>query len=491
MLEHDARPRPGRTSTGIPSLDPILGGGFMRGSLVMIMGPPGCGKTLLGNQIAFNHVAAGGRAVYVTHFGETHGRLFEFLQPMAFFQPEVVGKELVYLSGLGPLETDATAGLMDMIRDALRSTGATLLVLDEMLSVELFAHSQKAFERFLHGLQAHVAGIGCTALLLTTHMGDAPALCAQPIVDEIIQLDYRRRGLRTDSEIEVIKLRGGAFVRGRHGYDIDDAGLTFFPRTEAVFGATPPIATNERASSGILDLDAMIMGGWPRASTTLLLGAAGTGKTLMGLQYLRQGALQGERGLCVSCYESPDELLHVGRVAGIDVADAVKRDLLTLEWQPRREQHVDAVASRLIDLVRSKRPSRVFVDSMDALLHAAVFPQRMSDFFSALTKEIRALGATTVWAVEVHTPQGTILNLPVPNVSGVAENILMLRSLELPTGLHRFVTVRKVRGSAFDSSTHEMWISPSGIRVAPSAESAVALLEEGGVRGLGAESRLS
>ncbi len=71
--------------TGVPGLDLILRGGLFRGGVYMLLAPPGSGKTILGNQIAFHHVASGGRVVYVTLLTESHARLFASIQHFAFF----------------------------------------------------------------------------------------------------------------------------------------------------------------------------------------------------------------------------------------------------------------------------------------------------------------------------------------------------------------------------------------------------------------------
>ena len=59
-----------RVPSGIPGLDIILSGGFLKGGLYIIQGPPGTGKTTFGNQVCFHHVACGGRALYVTLLAE-------------------------------------------------------------------------------------------------------------------------------------------------------------------------------------------------------------------------------------------------------------------------------------------------------------------------------------------------------------------------------------------------------------------------------------
>ena len=69
-----------RIPSGVPGLDAILRGGFFRGGVYLVVAPPGSGKTILGNQICFRHVAAGGRALFVTLLTESHARVITTLQ---------------------------------------------------------------------------------------------------------------------------------------------------------------------------------------------------------------------------------------------------------------------------------------------------------------------------------------------------------------------------------------------------------------------------
>ena len=80
-----------RVPTGVPGLDTLLGGGLVAGGVYLIMGRPGVGKTTLGNQACFTHVAGGGKAVYVTLLAETHARMLRNLNGMAFFDAEAIG----------------------------------------------------------------------------------------------------------------------------------------------------------------------------------------------------------------------------------------------------------------------------------------------------------------------------------------------------------------------------------------------------------------
>src|SRR5690242_19886943 len=97
-----------RVPTGIAGLDTVLAGGVLRGGLYLAVGPAGAGKTILGNQLCFHHVATGGRAAYITLLAETHGRLLAHLRPLAFFDHAVVGATLHFYSAFHAV---ARAGL--------------------------------------------------------------------------------------------------------------------------------------------------------------------------------------------------------------------------------------------------------------------------------------------------------------------------------------------------------------------------------------------
>src|SRR5579884_4128369 len=96
--------------TGIPRLDRVLGGGLLPGSLVMIIGAPGTGKTVMAQQMAFYRAAEGGAALYLTGYSETHDKLLSHTRGLSFFRPDMLGDKVQFASLLdllreGPDET--------------------------------------------------------------------------------------------------------------------------------------------------------------------------------------------------------------------------------------------------------------------------------------------------------------------------------------------------------------------------------------------------
>src|SRR5690242_21359365 len=83
-----------RFDTGVPNLDLVLGGGLLRGTIVMVIGLPGSGKTILAQQIAFRAAARGERVLYFTGYSETHEKLLAHNRSLDYFAPVAIGADL-------------------------------------------------------------------------------------------------------------------------------------------------------------------------------------------------------------------------------------------------------------------------------------------------------------------------------------------------------------------------------------------------------------
>src|SRR6187455_3090918 len=133
---NDGEPRLERLATGIPGLDAILYGGFVREGIYIVQGNPGSGKTVLGNQLCFHHVKSGAKAVFVTLLAESHARMLLNIRGFDFFDESVIPEGLNYVSALSALESDGLPGLLDLIRREVRNRRASLLVIDGLVVAE-------------------------------------------------------------------------------------------------------------------------------------------------------------------------------------------------------------------------------------------------------------------------------------------------------------------------------------------------------------------
>jgi circadian clock protein KaiC len=466
MTQPDAEvPALARLPSGIAGLDDILRGGFLEGGVYIIQGSPGAGKTVLANEICFRHAASGGRAGYVTLLAEMHTRLLQHLRPMAFFDESVIPDSLYYVSAFHILEGDGLKGLLDVLRREIKGQHANLLVVDGLVAAQESAPSDREFKKFIHELQAHASISGCTVLLLTS--GLLRTISAEhTMVDGVLELEDQLFEFRNERSLLIRKFRGSGFLRGRHAFRITDEGVRFFPRVEAVFASAtqPDVISDARIALGIPGVDKMLMGGLPAATTTGLIGASGIGKTTFGLHFL-SAASQAEPGLLFGFFETPERLCLKARHLGLQVGAAVNRGDVELLWQPQRENVLDELAHRLVNAVRERKVKRLFIDGLGGFLESATSPQRVSRFFSCLTNELRALGATTVFTMEVPEIVGPVVRVPSSGLSALLENLIFMRFVERRSSLHRLVSVHKVRDSGHDPCLREFYITDHGMHV--------------------------
>ncbi len=458
-----------RVTSGIPGLDTILGGGFLRGGLYIVQGPPGAGKTTFGNQVCFHHIARGGRALYITLLAEYHARMMQHLGVMSFFDKAMIPDRLAYFDGLQVLHDDGLKGLLTLLRGEITARSASVLVLDGIISARRAAADEQAFSEFVHELQAIAIATECTVFALTSAQEGHKVTPEHTMVDGIIELADQLTEWAAGSSLQVVKFRGSAFLRGRHAFKITGDGIIVYPRIEALLSrpSRPDTETpgGKRVSTGSDQLDVMLGGGLPACSTTMVMGPSGTGKTTMGLHFL-SGSTADEPGLLFGFYETPVRIGIKAADVCPELSGQIEAGTVEVMWQPPTDDLLDAYGHRLLEAVHRRRVRRLFIDGLGALQYAAgSHPRRIGNFLTALMNELRVLGVTTVYTLEVPDIMGPNIRNPIGDLSSLAENLILLRFVELGADLHRLVSVLKVRDSAFDSSLYEYVTSSRGLLI--------------------------
>ncbi len=217
--------------------------------------------------------------------------------------------------------------------------------------------------------------------------------------------------------------------------------------------------------TGVSKLDTMLGGGLRSFSSTMVLGTPGAGKTLLGLSFLDAGARQGESGLIAAFHETQADIAKTASGIGLDIARHIDEGLVRVMWDPPLEISADAWAWRLLETVEEFRPRRVFIDALTDIEQFVESPQRTPQFIEALTNELRSLGATIMYAVEVDAFTAEHLDTPVPAVSPVMDSGILVRHVELRSELRRLVSVLKARQSSTDPTIREFTISDQGIAI--------------------------
>ena len=466
-----------RFETGVPNLDLVLGGGLLRGTIVMVIGPPGSGKTIVGQQIAFRAASRGEVALYFTGYSETHDKLLAHNRSLEYFAPEVIGTE-IQMGSLPDLLAQGHDDAKQAIIDTAQKQHASLVVLDGFRSIRGFLSDAQAAAEFVYSLGARLALLGATLLVLVE--GDTTDRIRDPeqsVCDVILSLHRLVRGGGHRRSIEVLKVRGAAPLAGLHPITIDARGVTVYPRLESVVPADTGQWTPARAGFGIAQIDRLIGGGLNVGTSTLAAGTPGLGKTLLGLHFLMEGARRGEPGLFAGFTESAAQLRAKAQHFGMNLEGAERDGTVELLMVPPHDLDSDLVAWLIRERVDTRRVQRLVIDSATELQGGLTSPERASMFMASLGAYLRSRGVTTYMTVDVPTIVGPELSFAGTPLLVFAENLLLLRYTELEGELHRVFAVLKMRFSNYDRALRVYTIRDgSGIEIAGRAPRAEGLL---------------
>jgi circadian clock protein KaiC len=290
------------------------------------------------------------------------------------------------------------------------------------------------------------------------------------MVDGVLHLTDDLSELRPLRHIRVLKLRGSAPVRGLHSVRITDRGLDVRPRLET---RLPQSAVNEgtvasgpKLAFGIPELDDMLRGGVRTGSITMILGSSGSGKTLLGMQFLAEGVKRGEQVVYFGFYERPEAILAKCQRVGINgLKVGVDNGLARIVWHRPVEGVIDELGESLIDVVRSLRPQRLFLDGMEGFERAADFPERMAHVYSAIAQELERLGTTTLYSTETRELFARSIEVPITGLSAATQNIFLLRHIEHRAAMLRVLAILKIRDDDYDARMREFRVTDTGIRL--------------------------
>jgi circadian clock protein KaiC len=463
MPRNSSVPHVERLPSGIEGLDTVLQGGFVKGGIYIVQGAPGTGKTILGNQICFHHIAAGGKAAYLTVLAESHSRMMLHIGGLSFFDPEQVSRSLVYLSAYNTLESEGLKGMLDLVRREVRGHAASVLVIDGLVSIEDSAGNDQHFKKFIHELQSQCLLSNCTTFLLSS--GSSRVMRPEKtMVDGIVELSDQLEGRRRERKLEVTKFRGSAYLRGQHAYDITDEGVVLYPRIESLLSRpTQPIAPSEaRTPMGVGELDHMLGGGLRAASSTLLVGPSGSGKTTFGLHFL-SGCSKTEKGLYFSFYENEAQACKKAKKLDLNLRKLLDNGSVRFIWNPTTENILDGIGNQLLRAANEGDVRRIFIDGLDGFRQATPDVYRIVPYFTALTNEFRACGRTTLFTLETASLRAADSDSPPRGISAMLDNWMALRLVEIDSQVKRALAVLKTRDSEFDPTIREFMITDRGV----------------------------
>ncbi len=462
-----------RAATGVAGLDGILGGGLARNRLHLLEGSPGTGKTTIALQFLLAGAEAGEIGIYVSlaeteqelrDGAKSHGwtigdaiEIFELVPPESVLDPDH-HQSLLYSSDLELGET------IQRIFDAIQRLKPKRVVIDSLSEIRLLAQSSLRYRRQILALKHYFAQNNSTVIMLDDLTTETTDRAVHSIAHSVIHLDQlapiyggERRRLR------VIKCRGQSFIAGYHDFTIPTGGIRVFPRLVAA--AHRRGYPDKVLSSRIAELDLLLGGGIAAGSSTLVIGPAGTGKSLLILQYIAAAIAQGERAALFAFDEELGLLLARAKGLGIDLEAMRTANKLFIEQVDAAEVSPGEFSDRVRRCVDREGIRIVAIDSLNGYQASMPEEQFVLLHLHELLQYLNRQGAATFLAVAQHGMIGDMKQ--TIDVTYLADTVIMLRYFEALGRVRRAMSVIKKRTGAHEDTIREFQISGCGIAIGP------------------------
>lgn len=460
-----------RAATGIEGLDDILLGGFARGHMYLLEGSPGTGKTTLSLQLLLEGARRGERGLYITLSESTRElqqsiknhkwtiddrtKIFELTPPESYFDDNN-RQTLLYSSDLELGET------IKRIFDVVEETKPSLVILDSLAEIRLLAENSLRYRRQVMALKHFVAQTGATMLMLDDLTVEHSDKTLHSTAHGVIRLEELAPNYGSERRrLRVIKYRGQPFRGGYHDFTIVTGGLTVFPRLVAAEHR----AKYERIklTSNKPGLDALLGGGIDTGSSTLVLGPAGAGKSLLALHFAMAAIDRGERSALFIFDEELGLLFDRAKGMGFDLEAAVKSGKLFIEQQDAAELSPGEFAHKVRTLVDKETIRTIVIDSLNGYQMSMPEEHFLVLHMHELLQYLNRRGAATFLTVAQHGLVGEMKS-PV-DVTYLADTVILLRYFEVGGRVRRALSVVKKRTGAHESTIREFQIRSNGIQV--------------------------
>lgn len=456
--------------SGVPGLDEVLNGGFAPGRTYLLEGLPGTGKTTLALQFLMNGRERGEVGLYIT-LSETKEELFAVAKSHGW---NLSGIELFEPPVEEPLGADAQNTFFHtseielsqankLILEVVERVKPSRLVLDSLSELKLLTLDSIKFRRQIMGLKQFFSARGTTVLLLDDKFLSQKEQEIQSIVHGVINLEQLSPGYGAERRrLRVMKYRGNAFKGGFHDFSLRTGGMIVFPRLIASQHGTAEVTG--KMNSGIKELDLLWGGSVDHATSTLLMGPAGSGKSTIAMKYAEHAASLDEKVTVFIFDEGKKTLVDRCRSLGMQIDKYLANGCITLRQVDPAEVSPGEFMMDVRREVEERSVKMIIIDSLNGYMNAMPEERFLVIHMHELLSYLRQMGTSSLLVVAQHGLLGSAMDNAV-DVSYLADNVLLFRYFEAKGAVQQAISVVKRRGGRHERTIRELKFSDKGISV--------------------------
>lgn len=458
-------------SVGVPGLDDVLGGGLEPNRLYLLEGTPGAGKTTIAMQFLLEGVTRGESVLYVT-LSETetelrgvaasHGwdvsgiHVREMLPTQDSLQPEE------QYTMFHPSEVELSETTLRILSD-VEALKPSRIVFDSLSELRLLSGTSLRYRRQILALKQFFAGRQCTVLLLDDMTATEHDLQVQSIAHAVVRLEQSNSDYGASRRrLLVVKYRGQSFRGGYHDYKIHRGGLQVFPRLVAAEHVNDAALT--KLPSGIEELDALLGGGLENGTSTLLVGAPGTGKSSVAVQFAIAAAKRGESAALFIFDESVNTLRTRCTGLGMTLDPYLQSGQIRIKQVDPAELSPGELVHEIRLAVTEHGAKVVVIDSLNGYLNAMPDERFLIVQLHELLTYLGQSGVATILVGAQHGLIGMQMQTPV-DASYLADAVVLLRYFEADGEVRQAISVLKKRGGAHERSIRAFSMDTTGLNV--------------------------
>lgn len=460
-----------RVLTGVRNLDEILYGGIPMGELTVISGHPGSGKTTLSQQIIFQNATPKKPALIFQTLSESTAKTLRYLKQFDFFHQEKLDDGSISFVDLGEiLRSKGLSEAIELLMNHVKKVKPSFVVIDSFKVFEDLANSREELRKFSYEIAVNMMAWECTTFFLgefsTEDIETNPLFS---IIDGIVTVKVRLEFGEHQRFIQVIKMRGTDHSRDEHAFDINSQGIEIYaPRVtiKRIPGADRMMPGNGpyRAQTGISQLDGLLGEGIPYGSSLLVSGVAGTGKTLLLLEFIYRGASEfGEKGIFFSFEETRERIISNAKGMGWKIEEEIKKGNIEVIYIPQPDIQVEKHLLMMKEKIEGHKAKRVAIDSASVFVHKITDPQIVREKIFQLSTLVQNAQAVGLFSTDIPYGSQKISRFGVEET--VIDGVILLTASNNEKTLERerFLEIYKLRNTAHDNGRHNLIIGDKGL----------------------------